>query len=139
MSLAKKPTPLLKAPKSKNPDIHTENKDNISQQQKKSKDLPTQTNSEGQDLSSTIHSRRTMWFSAFWLLPQCYCLLKMGNKISVAEQLKPGFVWTAPTALFLPTLVTSISTAKFGRAMEAIESAQRSGNGPKERYYICLG
>lgn len=122
--------------KSKKPNIHTENDNIVSQQQKDSKDLPIEIDPEGQNPPTTIRSRRTMWFAAFWLLPQCYCLLKMGNNISAAERLKPGFVWTVPIALFLPTLVTSISMAKFGQAMEAIESSQRLGNGPKERYYM---
>lgn len=97
---------------------------------------PAQFESKHHTPLTTVHSRSTIWWAAFWLTLQCYCLIRMGTKIRPAEQQQAGFIWPAMIILCIPTFLTLASIGDLHEALESVESYQESSIEPKQEYFL---
>lgn len=118
--------------------MSTKNVNIVSQQRRNTQDLPAPLNPEDQKLPTPVHSRSTVWFAAFWLSLQLYSLLRMGSKISIVEQEKPGFIWPAMICLFIPTFMTLMSIVRLGEALERVEAHRKLSTGLRERHFLNM-
>lgn len=86
--------------------------------------------------TTTIHSRSTVWLSAFLCSLQVYCLLATGSNNSLAQQGIPGFEWISPIVLFAPTMMTLVSMIRLGEAIQEVEFHQRFKMRPETQYFF---